>query len=771
MVSERLLEALRTAVDAEAAERASRDLLAVLLRSSGGGGGRADSAGASGSSQSTTAGVVKVVSAALAEHYRSVDAAERCALCLAAATAGQSGMVTATALRLEGALKGAVCALRQHWREPRVAAAVSKAIVRACSASAITASAFVKEKQAPSALTNALGAAAGADVADAIAALLDLLSALTKHERCATKATVDTTLRAIRAAMAASARESRWEALGAAARVLKNLAKWDSSRSVLLGAPDGARTLGELVRLLASSEPSNPAARQLTKRAYRALWILAESRLPALPTLDASWSASAFPSTGAPSPLVSAENDFERAIFPEATDILQPCADDEREQQQQAQGVAHTAHAVRGGGWVVLVAPPPSVLAAPPPARPGSHDDVFHTEGRRLAPAMMLHELRRIVEHEDVRNEIVYHNEDAGGKCSPKVSLAPPQAGVAEPTPRAPTATMLITPSVPRAIADGAWDDILGGLPLPSDFEASADAHCGAGGADVAGMKASTARGGWFRGKCQVQRLQQHKPKASSGEGKYQQRQKGGSGSKGTSKCEKGSKSAGKAVKDGASKPTYEIAHPAVHASVPPMPTIFPPDTRPPFTHRVAVPPLSFESRFERCVATGLSYLHLCTESPDALMSWRTDAHAIATPHFVCACEQRQPQARHTCPSHRVRSHSCGGSERPGQPLSVVLLCACGCGAWCVVQAQHRQHGEEGQPFQRRASAPRLPGLRRRAERRRWRGGGAQHDCVALATRRRASVLLREPIQVSCCTWCSSGFGSLAQGGWTQAQA
>ena len=29
----------------------------------------------------------------------------------------------------------------------------------------------------------------------------------------------------------------------------------------------------------------------------------------------------------------------------------------------------------------------------------------------------------------------------------------------------------------------------------------------------------------------------------------------------------------------------------------------------------------------------------------------------------------------------------------------MVLLCACGCGAWCVVQAQHRQHGEEGQLF------------------------------------------------------------------------
>ena len=190
--------------------------------------------------------MIKAVSACLLEHCRSADVAALCAQCLAAAAAACSGTAAAAALRLEGALRGAVGALRHHHAEPRVVRDVCRALARPCAASAQTALAVLKERQAAEALASATAHAARTGAADAVDAAVALLAALTKHERCAARAAAQgehaLLLPAVRAAMAMAAQPAgttasgapRWDTLGAAARVLKNMSKWDDSRAALL---------------------------------------------------------------------------------------------------------------------------------------------------------------------------------------------------------------------------------------------------------------------------------------------------------------------------------------------------------------------------------------------------------------------------------------------------------------------------------------------------------------------------------------------------------
>lgn len=586
-MSERLLHALSLAQDAEGAERAARELLPAL-RSRG--------------EQPSAGGVVKAVSACLLEHCRSAEVMSLCAQCLASATATGSGTAAAAAIRLEGAYRGAVGALRHHHADARVVRDVCRALARPCSASAQTALAVLKERQAAEALSSAITHAARRGEGDAVDAALQLLAALTKHERCATRAAGAgehaLLLPAVRAAMAMASAQAhgasagsgavRWDTLGAAARVLKNMAKWDDSRAALLASADAARAMAELTRLLAASavDGANPAAAKLTKRAYRALWLLAEGRLPPLPPCDAAWAASQWAhAQKAPAPeaakLVSAESDFERAIFPEAAVSL-PEVDGE---QTAAQTVAHTAMALRAGGWAQLVAPPPPAASAPPlacaGAGAGAGADRFQGEGRRLAPMMMLHELRRIADAEDVHNELLYHNCDGGGDGGE--SGAGGGAGAGQGAAGgggggSNKAQALLRRELPRAIHEAHWGDLLGDLPLPTDFDAARG-----GALDAAGSESSEARGGWFA--C-----------SDGGRGVADKGKLAGGGGMGGNKGGKGSEA------DAA--PVVEMAVPASRGALPAMPATFPSakaerSAGVPSARRSVIPPLSFESRFE----------------------------------------------------------------------------------------------------------------------------------------------------------------------------
>lgn len=379
------LLAISAAQDSESCKDALRDFSALLKTKKGQG------------LDKLPQGTVKTICGQLNTYIGSSDLIPVGLQCLATvmSTPARSGMM----MRLEGGIKTLAHIIKRHINRSKISGAAVKLVLRACTNSPQTLIAVMKEKGFALSMLECFRS--HLHDSTVVSSCLELCVLLTRYEKGARLLAGGLLVEISSQVMMVYV--GHWEIYGLALKALKNVAKFEEPRAVLLRTSE-VRTLLLGAAKVVARIPENS---KLLKRAFRALWMLSPEHLSPLPE---------------PEPDLLLPEDDVNADIPSAMDCLyeRDCQlfpelleaaikDDDNVSSPDHNGQGTEFHAVRQ--LVDLSEKPISAEQYSSAARPFSSSlDAYHKGGASLTTDMMVHDLQRLVHPEKVRNVAIFDN-------------------------------------------------------------------------------------------------------------------------------------------------------------------------------------------------------------------------------------------------------------------------------------------------------------------------------------------------------------------------